>query len=550
MAFKTKICFLLLLLTVFALCAFATKDPQLQECKRDCKDERHFDEKQRRECIARCEDFSKEKKRHEQGEGGRGLDEWNLNTDPEKELQQCQTHCESFQGQERQLCRSRCQKRYEKESSQEGEREQEQEQEQEQEREREREGENPYVFEEEHFQTGLRSEDGKFDILQRFNKRSNLLRGLENYRLVVLEANPQTFVIPAHVDAEKLYFIAQGRATLTTILENKRECHNLECGDLVRIPAGAPAYIINRDEHEKLYMISIVRPVNVPDQFEVFYGAGGRNPESFFNAFSPELLEAAFKTDRSTIERIFRQQSDGAIVKASKQQIEALSQQEEGGRRWPFPAMETSRGGPFNLFRQKAAESNDYGELFEVDSSEYRPLRNLEVQVTFANITKGSMLGPFFNSKATKIAMVVKGEGYLEMACPHVSSSSRQQQQYKREISPRSIKGQSSPSYHKIKSRLKVGTVFIVPAGHPVATVASRTSNLQIICFGVNAEGNIRYPLAGRNNIVQLMEREAKELAFNTRAQDVDRVFGKQDLKFFFPGPGQQHQEREGRADE
>ncbi|KAI7992416.1 Cupincin [Camellia lanceoleosa] len=34
----------------------------------------------------------------------------------------------------------------------------------------------------------------------------------------------------------------------------------------------------------------------------------------------------------------------------------------------------------------------------------------------------GSMTAPYYNSRATKIAVVTNGEGYFEMACPHLSS--------------------------------------------------------------------------------------------------------------------------------
>ncbi|KAI8001558.1 Cupincin [Camellia lanceoleosa] len=33
------------------------------------------------------------------------------------------------------------------------------------------------------------------------------------------------------------------------------------------------------------------------------------------------------------------------------------------------------------------------------------------------------MTTPYYNSRATKIAVVTNGEGYFEMACPHLSSS-------------------------------------------------------------------------------------------------------------------------------
>ena len=101
----------------------------------------------------------------------------------------------------------------------------------------------------------------------------------------------------------------------------------------------------------------------------------------------------------------------------------------------------------------------------------------------------------YYNSMATKIAIVVEGEGYFEMACPHVSSKSSDQQS---QDSRSSGQKKSGPSYQKISSRLRPDTVFIVPAGHPFVTVASRNKNLEILCFEVNIKNNIRYPLAGK----------------------------------------------------
>jgi mannose-6-phosphate isomerase-like protein (cupin superfamily) len=87
------------------------------------------------------------------------------------------------------------------------------------------------------------------------------------------------------------------------------------------------------------------------------------------------------------------------------------------------------------------------------------------------------MAGPYYNSRATKISVVVEGEGFFEMACPHLSSS--------------------SGSYQKVSARLRRGMVFVAPAGHPVAVIASQNNNLQVLCFEVNAHGNSRFPLAG-----------------------------------------------------
>ncbi|KAL6499522.1 hypothetical protein OROGR_027432 [Orobanche gracilis] len=93
------------------------------------------------------------------------------------------------------------------------------------------------------------------------------------------------------------------------------------------------------------------------------------------------------------------------------------------------------------------------------------------------------MAAPYYNSKSTKISIVVEGEGYFEMACPHLSGRQRGQ----RETG-------SSPSYQKISSRLKRGSVVVVPAGHPFVAVASNNQNLQVLCFEVNYRNNQKFP--------------------------------------------------------
>lgn len=114
------------------------------------------------------------------------------------------------------------------------------------------------------------------------------------------------------------------------------------------------------------------------------------------------------------------------------------------------------------------------------------------------------MITPYYNSRATKIAIVTNGEGYFEMACPHLSSSEfggegrghggsegRQHGGSRRQ-------GGTSPSYHKVRAQLRRGVVYVVPAGHPAIAVASNNQNLEILCFYVNARNNERFLLAGK----------------------------------------------------
>ncbi|KAJ6991833.1 hypothetical protein NC653_015244 [Populus alba x Populus x berolinensis] len=250
---------------------------------------------------------------------------------------------------------------------------------------------NPYVFEyDRDFVSRVKTEHGRVDVLQQFTKNSNLLSALANYRVEILEANPLTFITPAHIDADFVLFVVKGRGAITVIHEEiKRETSNLECGDIFRVHADTTFYMVNRDEYEKLYVAKILFPVNLPGNYEAFYGAGGGDSESFFEAFSWDLVEAALNTERGRLEKIFKQQQ-GKIMNATKQQIEALSQDEEGVRgsngAWPFPS--NVSGSPFNLFKKGAIKSNNYGDLYEADPRDFKPLEYLNLIVSFANITQ------------------------------------------------------------------------------------------------------------------------------------------------------------------
>lgn len=98
------------------------------------------------------------------------------------------------------------------------------------------------------------------------------------------------------------------------------------------------------------------------------------------------------QTDRNKLERLFEQQQQGAIVKASREQIEALSGREEGGQ-WPFGREEGGRwpfgrSRSFNLFNKRPFHANQHGQLYIADREDLRELEDMDVMISFANITQ------------------------------------------------------------------------------------------------------------------------------------------------------------------
>lgn len=476
----------LVLLVVVNDVALGTKDSELKRCKHQCKALQQIAEHQRAECYEMCEKYHREKQEKVE-----------------------ETSFFPYRGRE--------------EGEEYGAQEREN---------------NPYVFEDQHFITEIKTQHGRVRVLPKFTERSKLHKGIENYRFAFLEANPQTFVVPNHWDADAVLFVAQGRGTLNLVRKGKRNSFNIRPGDVIRVHAGTTSYLINRDNNENLLIAKLLRPISTPGQFEHFFGPGGReNPESFYSAFSSEILEAALNTRRDRLQKLFGQQREGVIIRASEEQIRIMSRHEEGGI-WPFGG---ESKGSINIYKQRPSQSNQYGKFYEVDESRYGQLVDLDISLSFGNITEGGMLGPIYSSRATKIAMVVDGEGYFEMACPHLSSKSGTQHQGSGEREMR-----IGSSYQKVRSKLRRGMVLVIPAGHPFVTVASNNQNLQIVCFNVNARDNEIVPLAGRNNVISQLEREAMELGFGLPAREVEQIFRSQQEGFFFQGPGGR---QSGRAD-
>lgn len=121
-----------------------------------------------------------------------------------KRLQECQRRCQSEQqGQRLQECQQRCQQEYQREKGQhQGETNPQWEQQEK--------SNNPYLFESQRFRSRFRASHGDFRILERFNQRSQLLKGIEKYRVAILELEPQSFVLPHHCDGEAIYVVVKG----------------------------------------------------------------------------------------------------------------------------------------------------------------------------------------------------------------------------------------------------------------------------------------------------------------------------------------------------
>ncbi|XP_047085572.1 63 kDa globulin-like protein [Lolium rigidum] len=436
-----------------------------------------------------------------------------------------------------------------------GEREHEGEQEQDSRR--------PYVFGPRSFRRLVRSDQGSVKALRPFDEESRLLRGIKNYRIEIVKANPRSFIVPGYADADGISYVAQGEGVLTVIEKGEKRSYTVRQGDVIVSPAGSIRHLTNTDAQRKLILAKIQHTISVPGQFQYFLG------ESVLSSLSKRVQRAAFKTSEEQMEKLLGKQGGkkGFFVHASEEQVQELRRQaSEGGQShlWPFGGDSRST---YNLLEQKPTIANRHGRLYEADARSFHALADQDVRVAFANITAGSMTAPYYNTQSVKIAVVLEGEGEVEIVCPHLAQDSERHQQGQSQSERGKGRGreeeddereqqhkqqgrgsgseseeQQQEKYETIRARVSRGSAFVVPPGHPVVEISSSrgSSNLQVVCFEINAENNERVWLAGKNNVLGKLDSPAKELAFGAPAREVEEVLRAQQDKGFLAGPDEQ----------
>ncbi|VAI00828.1 unnamed protein product [Triticum turgidum subsp. durum] len=391
----------------------------------------------------------------------------------------------------------------------------------------------PYVFGPRSFRSIIRSDHGFVKALRPFDEVSRLLRGIRNYRVAIMEVNPRSFVVPGLTDADGVGYVAQGEGVLTVIENGERRSYTVRQGDVIVAPAGSIMHLANTDGRRKLVIAKILHTISVPGKFQYF------SAKPLLASLSKRVLTAALKTSDEQLGRLLfgrrqgqEEESSISIVRASEEQLRELRRQaSEGGQghHWPLPPFRGDSRDTFNLLEQRPKIANRHGRLFEADARSFHALAQHDVRVAVANITPGSMTAPYLNTQSFKFAVVLEGEGEVQIVCPHLARDSErrehehgkgrrseeedddQRQQRRRrgsgsESESESEEEQDQQRYETVRARVSRGSAFVVPPGHPVVEIASSrgSSNLQVVCFEINAERNERVWLAPAREVQEV----------------------------------------------
>ncbi|KAI6693274.1 hypothetical protein NL676_020984 [Syzygium grande] len=217
-----------------------------------------------------------------------------------------------------------------------------------------------------------------------------------------------------------------------------------------------------------------------------------------------------YQASRDQIERLFGQQRQGVIIRASEEQLQALSEHCGKSNKKGYGSK-----GPFDLLGQKPIYSNEFSRFFQASPEKFKQLQDLGVSVTIAVVNQGSIMVPHHNSKSTTMVLVVEGKGWFKMACPHLALArprwgSGEQEEEEQET----VQG-GCARYQKVTSELSPGDVLVIPVGHPIAIVAKQNENLRMVGFGINVHENQQIFLVERPSSCPSTSPREKWIAFS-----------------------------------
>lgn len=85
---------------------------------------------------------------------------------------------------------------------------------------------------------------------------------------------------------------------------------------------------------------------------------------------------------KEQLEKLFKRQKEGAIVKARQEQVRALARHRMSTREFGQSRF------PYNLLNEYPQFSNNHGAFFEVSPNEYPLLEDLDVSVAYCDINQ------------------------------------------------------------------------------------------------------------------------------------------------------------------
>ncbi|MBA0861056.1 hypothetical protein Goshw_023983 [Gossypium schwendimanii] len=335
------------------------------------------------------------------------------------------------------------------------------------------------------------------------------------YHLQFITLEPNSVFLPVLLHANMVFFVHTGSGTLSWTDDDDMRDVNLRKGDVYRLPEGSAFYVQSslEAEREKLRIYAIFTNAE-DDIYEPSIGAYSSITDVVLG-FDTRVLQAAFKVPEDLIE-IMRASKPPAIIHAVQKEGKMLV---EWQARLLKAFLGDNRDGFFHSINGKKTKKkmraynvleadpdfeNCNGWSLTVDRKDLHILKHSNIGLFMVNLTKGSMMAPHWNPRASEIAIVLQGQGMVRVVC---SSNAKECE------------------CRDMRYRVREGDIFAVPRFHPMAQMSFNNDSFVFMGFStLTTKRNHPQFLVGKKSALRIMDKQILALSFNVSNATIDQL--------------------------
>ncbi|KAI3833783.1 hypothetical protein MKX03_016815 [Papaver bracteatum] len=348
------------------------------------------------------------------------------------------------------------------------------------------------------------------------------------YHLQFITLEPNSLFLPVLLHADMVFYVHSGSGSMRWIDEENKKNHiDVEKGDIYRFPSGSVFYIrSNLDStREKLRIYSIFTDSNIENSQSLYIGAYS-TLNDLVRGFENKVLQTAFNVPEKVLDEITKASKPPAIVHSTTTTKDKHSEDDPDWRSGIIESLlkrgsssSSSSGDDYsngkkkkktktvNLLKRKPDFSSCNGWSIALTNEDASALKDSDMGIFMVNLTKGSMMGPHWNPRASEIAIVTHGQGMITVVCPGSANGS---------------------GCKNMRFKVKEGDVFTVPRFHPMAQMAYNNDSLVFMGFNTNARENHPQFLAGKSSVFRSLNKDILAMSFNVSNTTMEQLLGSQ----------------------
>ncbi|KAM6591612.1 hypothetical protein CsatA_014217 [Cannabis sativa] len=325
------------------------------------------------------------------------------------------------------------------------------------------------------------------------------IKGPYNIHFFTLE--PNSLLLPALLHAQMVFYVHTGSGSLSWVNEEENRSVNLKRGDIFRLDPGSVFYEPSIGAYSTIRnLVSGFDKITLQQAFQ----ASEELIESITSATEIQPIVHAISTEKERKKKGLWE-IEARFLKAfigGKEETMMISMNKKKKKQQETKA--------FNILEAKPDFENCNGRSLTVTRKKAgHLLKGTNIGLFMVNLTKGSMMGPHWNPRATEIAVVLKGEGMVRVVCSSKKSIGKSE-------------------CKNMRFRVKEGDVFAVPKFHPMAQMSFNNDSFIFMGFSTARKNNHPQFLAGKQSVLQSLDRDVLALSFNVGNSTIDQLLAPQ----------------------